>query len=178
MLINNPAAIRAWLRLIAEGVTDRINTHRAANRWPRISQLRASLIEPFGERSLRVTHGFNMDTDADDRLPMDIVSNHGAAIAWRTRDIARVSPAGPLIEDGMSKYERALMRRTLQSGLCVPIFNALSDWRIAEPLGRPTPRGVLVLDSDEDLSEEFLDPGVVNDAIVGSVQFRILFKRT
>jgi predicted acylesterase/phospholipase RssA len=118
-----------------------------------VGQLRACVIEPFGGQSLRVTHGYNMENDADDRLTLD-VRGEGAGKAYRSGDVVAISLRPGYVPPFMTKYERALLRPTLRSILCIPIFDHIEAWE-RNPADRPQPLGVLAIDSDEDLSVEF-----------------------
>lgn len=176
-LETQPARIAAVLRATVEGVAARIDAVRgAANRAP-LSHLRACRIEPLGAESLRVSHGYNMAADADDRLPLDCRSRRGAAEAFRTRDmeVIRFGPASP--NAVMTKYEHALVRPGLRSALCIPISTSVSAWQIADLAARTVPCGVLSLDSDEDLSVEFDEPDLVSFVVEQSVLLSLSFGR-
>ena len=164
-----PARILAMLRATAEGVAQRIDDMRRGTGRAALTHLRACRIEPFGAESLRVSHGYNMASDADDRLPLDCRARQGAAEAFRTRDLElhRFGPASPT--DVMTKYERALVRPSLHTALCVPIFAAADAWQTNDLSARPRPCGVLSLDSDEDLSVEFGDRSLINFIVGQSV---------
>ncbi len=170
-----PARIAATLRATAEGVARRIDDMRRGTGQAALSHLRACRIEPSGAESLRVSHGYNMAADADDRLPLDCRSRQGAAEAFRTRDLElhRFGPASS--SDFMTKYERALLRPSLHTALCVPIFAAAEAWQSTDLAARPTPCGVLSLDSDEDLSVEFGDPGIVSFIVKQSILLSLSF---
>jgi NTE family protein len=132
-------------------------------------QLRASVFEPL--RSLEglaqaatslvtafhVTHSYNMEEDADDRLTIDAACP-GVPEAWQQQSITLLAPS----QDGgrravMSKYERALVRRSMTSAVCVPIFSDSGMWE-REPALRATPLAVVSFDSDEDIT-----PGLLSD---------------
>lgn len=118
-----------------------------------VGGLRACVIEPFGGQSLRVTHSHNMEHDADDHLTLD-VRGDGAGKAYRNGDAVAINFRPGSIPPFMTKYERALLRPTLRSAICIPIFDKLDAWELA-PAQRPRPLGILSIDSDEDFSAEF-----------------------
>jgi hypothetical protein len=94
-----------------------------------------------------------MMDDADDRLTLD-VNGEGAGKAYRTGDAVIITFALGSNPPFMTKYERALLRRTLRVALCIPIFNEIDVWETAVG-NRPKPLGVLAIDSDEDLAGQF-----------------------
>ena len=104
-----------------------------------------------------------MAGDADDRLLLDR-RGRGSAQAFRERGLRIFNLGGddddPLHEY-MTKYERALLRPTLRAAVCVPIFEERLAWDLPEA-DRPEPKGVLSLDSDEDLAAAFNDPDLIN----------------
>jgi hypothetical protein len=52
----------------------------------------------------------------------------------------------------MTKYERALVRRSVKSVVCIPLFAEESQWDLP-PASRKQPLGVIAFDSDEDIIE-------------------------
>ena len=127
-----------------------------------VGPLRACVIEPFGGQSLRAIHSYNMDADADDRINLD-VRGQGAGRAYRTADSVTITFAPGSAPPYMTKYERALLRPTLRTAVCIPIFNTIDAWE-QRPADRPKPLGILAIDSDEDLSAQF-DDGVFISAM-------------
>lgn len=124
-----------------------------------VGRLRACVIEPFGGQSLRVTHSHNMENDADDHLTLDMRGD-GAGKAFRTGDAVAISFTPGFRPPFMTKYERALLRPTLRSAICLPIFDQIETWE-RRPAARPKPLGVLSIDSDEDFSAEFTSPDFI-----------------
>ena len=157
-LAIKPDRIRTELESIRNAVLEVINKRRRKLHKAKISQLRVNLIRPHGLHSLRVMESLNMETDADDRLLLD---RRGcwAAEAFRSREL-HVFRLKPGFEDRalefMTKYERAMVRTTVQSVVCVPIFADLGAWDMDE-LERPEPSGILAVDSDEALASYFMD---------------------
>lgn len=156
ILHAKPDRIRAELSKTRLLALAEINALRTAAGRPAIDQLRINLIEPFGKKSLRVVASVGMGDDADDRLSLDRRGG-GAAEAFRTRDLSSFRLA--LHQDGrrqkfMTKYEEALIRRSVRSALCVPIFRDTEAWAL-EAHARPEPAGVFAVDSDQDLVSEF-----------------------
>lgn len=133
-----------------------------AGRDQPVAHLRANLIRPAGFHSLRVVEGVNMQGDADDRLLLDR-RGRGAAEAYRDRGLrifSLLAAADPAAEF-MTKYERALLRPSVEAVICVPIFEEKWAWDKDEG-DRPEPKGVLSLDSDEDLAAAFNNPNLIN----------------
>lgn len=154
-----PDRIRNELRIIRDDALAVLN----AGRDQPVDHLRANLIRPAGYHSLRVVEGLNMQDDPDDRLLLDR-RGRGAAEAFRERGLRIFSlsaaAADPAAEF-MTKYERALLRRSVVAVICVPIFEEKEAWDRDEA-DRPEPKGVLSLDSDEDLAAAFNDPNLIN----------------
>jgi hypothetical protein len=66
-----PDRVRDELQRIHIAFKRALNARRRALRGPLIKLPRANLAEPFGAMSFRVTYGYNMAKDADDRLLLD-----------------------------------------------------------------------------------------------------------
>lgn len=140
-------------------------------------QLRLGLVKPIGMNSFRVVYGYNMRNDADDRLSFS-ASADGAPDAFKSRRptlinypaIAR-KPNYP-----MTKYEMALLRKTLHSAICVPVFPNLGAWKEQQPENRPIPLGVLSIDSDEDLSHLLVNPAIMQSLAIESGRLSKLFQ--
>lgn len=165
LLDVKPDRIRSELQAVHREALATINTRRRTQKQGRVDHLRVNLIRPWGNFSLRVVEGVNMVDDADDRLPLDL-RGEGAAKAFREKGVRVLrSNAGKshLSRRYMTKYERALVRDSVQSIIGVPIFkNGKKDWDRAET-DRDTPDGVLCLDSDDpDMTADFADPTLVN----------------
>jgi predicted acylesterase/phospholipase RssA len=139
-----------------------------------VGPLRASVIEPFGGQSLRVTHSHNMENDADDHLTLD-VRGDGAGKAYRNGDAVVIAFPTGFIPPFMTKYERALLRPTLRSAICIPIFDRIDAWE-RPPAERPKPLGVLSIDSDEDLSVQFANATFIGVMAGPSVLLSPAFK--
>jgi predicted acylesterase/phospholipase RssA len=153
-----PDRVKAELERTHQDVLDHMNKGRATAGLPGVRHLRANLAQPFGDLSLRITHGFNMADDADDRLLLDH-RGRGAAQAFRERDMVVIKIGG--VDDDpdhefMTKYERALVRGSVKSLMAAPIFEDPDAWSLP-PTQRPPPAGVLSLDSDEDLDFDLKD---------------------
>jgi NTE family protein len=129
-----------------------------------IRNLRVSLIRPLdGTRSFRVENSFNMDNDADDRLVFSRLAL-GAPEAFNKKaptyiDFADVWSRG--IPQNMTKYEFALLRKTLNSAICLPIFLSARDWSRAASKDRASPLGVVSIDSDGPLIQAFHNRAVM-----------------
>lgn len=122
-----------------------------------VIDLRASLIAA-GATSFRVIQAHRMDADADDRLVFSSLMR-GAPAAFDSRqpayvDFAAMRHSG--IAPHMTKYERALLPRSLESAICLPIFDDAASWQM--PLDRrPQPLGVVSIDSTCSLDQVFAD---------------------
>ena len=133
---------------------------RALPGTPNVHNVRVSLIKPLDRtQSFRVENSFNMDGDADDRLVFSHLLG-GAPLAYLEKapsyiDFAAIWRAGIL--KNMTKYEFALLRRTLNSAICLPIFPAPADRQEQVPANRAQPLAVVSIDSDGSLSQAFHD---------------------
>jgi hypothetical protein len=121
--------------------------------------LRAAVFEPIRSprgsaptfvTAYQVTHSFNMEADADDRLTLD-AECAGVPEAFEQRSLALWAPAeASLGKAVMTKYEKALVRRSVKCAICVPIFSDVGVWNL--PLSsRNQPLAVVALDTDEDI---------------------------
>jgi len=98
----------------------------------------------------KVTRSFNMEKDADDRLTLD-AECPGVPEAFEQRQIVFWSPGGPGSRAPiMTKYERALVRRSVKCSVCVPIFSTVEEWKLPST-SRNQPLAVVALDTDEDI---------------------------
>jgi predicted acylesterase/phospholipase RssA len=156
-------------RILKELVETRDKALRRLNRIRKgaskspVHRIRVNLIRPFGTHSLRVMESLDMEHDADDRLLLDR-RGRGAAVAFRKRGL-RIFRMGADFEkpglEYMTKYERALVRQTVKTVICVPIFAENTAWTLEEP-DRPEPAGILTIDTDDELFDEFQDGRLVN----------------
>ena len=111
---------------------------------------------------LRVLYRFNMEFDPDDNLEFEHQS--GGAVG-RCIDEQRVvaldmNEAESTYPDyNMTKYEQALVRKSLQALLCWPI-PAEKDINVEEP--KHPPLGVLNFDTDEPVSREFATDPIIH----------------
>jgi NTE family protein len=164
LLDVKPDRIRSELRGIHDSALKLINERRRLQRKRRVDQLRVNLIRPWGNFSLRVIEGVNMTSDADDRLLLDL-RGQGSALAFKEKGVRvlRVSSeANCPSRVFMTKYERALVRSTVRSMVCVPIFGDSREWSRDEP-DREKPGGVLCLDCDDsEATADFNDPQLKN----------------
>ncbi len=99
----------------------------------------------------RVRHSLNMERDADDRLTLDAACP-GVPEAFNEKTIVLLKPDSAATRHlVMSKYERALVRRSMMSAICVPIFAISNGWMQPAAL-RSRPVAVLSFDSDADIA--------------------------
>ncbi len=165
-----PARMRALLEEYYRLALDLL-AERAGLDMPTI--LRIVVLQPYGRLSFRVTHAFNADAHADDRLVFSRVAA-GAPEAFAQRepttiDFRTLLGNGSAI--GLTKYEFALLPRHLQTALCFPIFKEVADWEKLDPSSRAVPVGVVMIDSDTDLSPVFNDPAAMQRFAHESVKF-------
>ena len=159
-LQTKPDRVRGELERLNVLVLAELNRQRGGA--PPRTQLRSRLIEPFGQRSLRVTHSFGLGADTDDRLVLDR-QGLGPGEAFRARDTRLRSfplSASDQPLDLMTKYERALTRGSMRTLLAIPLFSDVGAWGLA-PAERPKPAGVVTFDSDDDLSADFAPPDLM-----------------
>jgi hypothetical protein len=98
----------------------------------------------------KVTRSFNMEMDADDRLALD-AECPGVPEAFEQRQAVFWSPSGSSSRASiMTKYESALVRRSVKCSICVPIFSAVEEWKLPS-MSRNQPLAVVALDTDEDI---------------------------
>jgi predicted acylesterase/phospholipase RssA len=98
----------------------------------------------------KVTRSFNMEQDTDDRLTLD-AECPGVPEAFEQRQAVFWSPSGSSARVSiMTKYERALVRRSVKCSICVPIFSAVEEWKLPS-MSRNQPLAVVALDTDEDI---------------------------
>ncbi len=146
-----PAAVEGELHRIADAARELFGNSGLAT--PR--DFRACVFISGGAFTLKIAFSWNMQTDADDRLILDR-RGPGAAQAFRERRALHVALGRPVSKgqrDYLTKYARALVRPTVKSAICAPIFR---DIRMLSkrPLERSdSPLGVLCIDSDVDLSQ-------------------------
>lgn len=172
-LFLKPDRVRKELAGVHSAILQAMNARRARLKLLPIERLRANIAEPFGARSYRITYGFNMADDADDRLLLDR-RGRGVPQAYEQRNLV-FAPVGAAwthpAQDYMTKYERALVRAGIRSLICVPVFESVDVWE-SQPRDRPDPAGILSIDSDADLADDFDDPDI-KDLL--AVQSTLLF---
>jgi NTE family protein len=149
-----PKAICGGLKDLAESAASRINAIRETHGQAPIAPLRCCLLLPVENQSLRVAYAWNMDKDADDHMVLDQRAP-GAPQAFRDRCVVgwRSSFAeGGTPQDFLTKYERALLPKTLKSTICIPILPNTDLPGLDVPAARRNaPIGVVSLDSSADL---------------------------
>lgn len=158
-----PDRIAEELRTVRERVLRHLNKERSEQEQPLLDQVRVNVIRPHGQVSLRVMQSEGMHEDADDRLLLDR-RGRGAAEAVRLREICSFRfPDSAAVRSApfMTKYERALLRPSVVSLICVPIFADAAQWGL-QPRDRQEPAGVLAIDSDTDIVEVLNDTEIRN----------------
>jgi NTE family protein len=118
---------------------------------------RVSIIKPSGCCSFRVAFSHNMENDADDRMSFSANGN-GAPTAFACREPHFVDYTN-LFSNGsapnMTKYEFALLCRSMKSAIFLPIFSDYASWEKEDASDRPSPVGVVCIDSNVDLKSVF-----------------------
>lgn len=155
-----PARRTELLKEFHDKATTLMRTHPAGSE---VRDVRVSLIQPLGTASFRVTNSYNMDHDADDRLVLSRLAQ-GAPVAFDGRAPAHIDYAAMWAAGGaqnMTKYEFALLRRSLSSAICLPIFTDATAWQEPRPHCRPQPLGIVSIDSDQGLAKLFSDRAVL-----------------
>jgi hypothetical protein len=149
---KDPKKAREFLRAVHHSVLVELQERGVSPQ-----HLRVNVIMRTNLDRLRLLYCHNMDNDADDRMEFG-VGEGAAGECW-----ARHDPVLCDMEDArasfrtrwkMTKYQQAMIRPTIKSLLCVPIF----DQRQFDPQrdNKQNPMiGILSLDSDEDLLEPF-----------------------
>lgn len=158
-LIDRPRLIKSQLARIHTLARTGILTFIPKGERRRPWKLRVALVEKAQDsETYRVTHGFNMEDDADDRLALD-ERGRGAPAAYKER-IPKLTPVGPEWadpdKDFMTKYERALLPQAVRSIISIPIFASVEDWD-NDPDERSTPCGVVSIDCSRSLETAFDD---------------------
>ena len=126
--------------------------------------LRFNIMLPISNDELQVVYTFNMDDarDCDDRLQFRRGSG-ACGLCWESLNyvICDLVDAAETYKDTwkMNKYQQRLVRTELRSLLCVPLFD---QKRIRQSDGDKSLLqrsfvGVLNIDSDEDMVEQFTD---------------------
>lgn len=113
--------------------------------------LRVNVVMKTTKGTLRVLYNWAMDNDADDRLEFEIGSGASGSCWEQQRPVVcdlNAAKATFASQWKMNKYQQALVRRELNSLLCVPIFDPSTAQIIA----------VLNFDSDDNLLAEFMTP--------------------
>ncbi len=135
--------------------------------------LRVLVLQPYGRMSFRVTHALNADAHADDRLAFSRWMA-GAPEAFGRREPTTID-FGALLSlgatPGLTKYEFALLPRHLKTALCFPIFKNVVDWAKADSATRDVPLGVVMIDSDTDLSPLWKNQTALHRLATESVTF-------
>jgi predicted acylesterase/phospholipase RssA len=159
-LILEPAEWRSVLKTACEDIQANILAHIPSLGITDL-RLRAALFEPSrppkGSRSAdifitayRVTRSCNMENDADDRLTLD-AECAGVPEAFEQRQTVFWAPGDTASRPAvMTKYERALVRRSVKCAICIPIFPSIEVWKLPSA-SRNQPLAVVALDTDEDI---------------------------
>jgi NTE family protein len=121
--------------------------------------LRAHIVDRVPGGSFRVAISVGGDeSDADDRIELGR-DNPAAALAFETGELTVVlcdgSPGS--IQEKMSKYERAQLRRDRRSIASIPVFRADEEEHLPQELSEREIIRVIWLDSDDDLRPDVDD---------------------
>lgn len=168
---SNPEDMETVLRCIhssMQAALERGNIH-----------LRVNVMMPRSRNRLRVMYTCNMDDDTDDRL--ELPQDGGASgLCWRTHDFVLCDLLEAKKTFGptwcMTKYQQALVRRSLRSLLSVPIFDHTRFDSSKSEVDNPL-LGVLNFDSDEDLIKEFGRPKIQQTAATAAKLLSMSLRR-
>jgi hypothetical protein len=114
----------------------------------------------------KVTRSHNMENDTDDRLTLD-AECPGVPEAFKQRATVLWSPIDTAQAPIMTKYERALVRRSVKCVICVPIFSSPSQWDLPTA-SRNQPLAVVALDTDLDIIGGLQEKQATLNAIIES----------
>ncbi|MFI5364161.1 MAG: patatin-like phospholipase family protein [Candidatus Binatia bacterium] len=128
--------------------------------------LRVNIAVETSRKRLRITYAYNMEKDADDRLEFD-EGGGACGVCWTDHDfvVCDLEKAKQEFDTKyrMNKYQQAMVRPSLKSLLCVPIFDPKKYDPTRQPKENPL-IGVLNFDSDADLLAAFARPDVRQEA--------------
>jgi hypothetical protein len=115
----------------------------------------------------KVTRSHNMERDTDDRLTLD-AECPGVPQAFKQRATVLWSPVGATGQASvMTKYERALVRRSVKCAICVPIFSTDDQWNLPSA-SRNQPLAVVAFDTDVDIIGHLQEESAIVNAIIDS----------
>jgi NTE family protein len=115
----------------------------------------------------KVTRSHNMESDTDDRLTLD-AECPGVPQAFRQRAAVLWSPVATTAQESvMTKYERALVRRSVKCAICIPIFSAAEQWNLPSA-SRNQPLAVVAFDTDVDIIGRLQEKATTLNAIIES----------
>jgi hypothetical protein len=122
-----------------------------------VGHLRVNVVLPTTKGRLRVFYAYHMDNDPDDQLEFDIGSGAcGQCYQLHQSVICDLEDAKRTFRTAwkMNKYQQAMVRQSLKSLFCVPIFNP-SKYNPSLANMDNLLLGVLSFDSDDDLLVPF-----------------------
>jgi predicted acylesterase/phospholipase RssA len=161
-LIFEPEEWQVVLAIACAEIQATITAHVPALKGKDLG-LRAALFEPNRPQrrsrtedtfitAYKITRSYNMELDADDRLTLDSECT-GVPEAFEQRQPVFWAPGDTASRGSvMTKYEHALVRRSVKCALCVPIFSNNEVWNLPSK-SRNQPLAVIALDTDEDILE-------------------------
>jgi hypothetical protein len=113
-------------------------------------EMRANLTFLTTRNTLRIVAGTNMESDADDRLELELDSS-ASGECWRKHTIVILDIGSYLAQrlpvPGLSKYQQALIRPTLSTIMSIPIFDPRRFVAGRNAIDNPL-SGILNFDSD------------------------------
>jgi len=126
-------------------------------------RMRVNIVRQVSPCYLRVQHHYNMDQDSDDNVLLPI-ARCVSGEAWRDKEMVcrtgRANMKFTRVPNLNDKYLEEMLWKDLQSIISVPVFDHPHAWD-ASPGERPTPIGVLNVDSDQPLEKLFASTDVI-----------------
>lgn len=130
---------------------------------------RAALILPRDDRFARVA--YSSHEDADDRVLIHMTSPGPASCFSLREPVLSIIPelSEALQLHPLYKFEHALRRKETQTVYALPIFDDPTDWKVADPITRRAPIGILTFDAEANLKGVMGDQGL-EDLLAGYAQ--------
>lgn len=159
---EDAAATTEILEDLLPDIMREVETRRQARNVVGTPNLRLSIVDPTKSGFYQVTASVGMQDDPDDRMEFDPRSTAAPAV-FRSK-LATLAPydgSPASVSHVMTKYERALLERSRQWVISIPVYK-LVDGSVPAKLQDRVVERVLCVDSDDDLRMEFADATFVD----------------